>query len=176
MFKRTPAKAWYAIYTKSRAEKKVFQFLQWKEIDCYLPLQRTMKKWSDRKHLTDIPLLRSYVFVYVTDCDKERMRFIPGMARMVSFDGQAICISDKEIRWIQLLEGQKGEAVPVDQFFNQGDKVKVVAGPLVGLEGELIKMKGKHKVVITISSVNQSIMVEIAGHFLAKTEIAGEVA
>jgi len=54
---------WYALYTRPRAEKLVFQRLIEEGIETFLPLQKTYRMWSDRKKLIEKPLLSSYVFV-----------------------------------------------------------------------------------------------------------------
>jgi len=59
-----PAK-WYAVYTKSRTEKKLTGRLNEKGIESYLPLRKTLKQWSDRKKIVEEPLISSYVFVNI---------------------------------------------------------------------------------------------------------------
>ena len=54
---------WYALYTRPRAEKLVFQRLVEAGIETFLPLQKTYRMWSDRKKLVEKPLLSSYIFV-----------------------------------------------------------------------------------------------------------------
>ena len=62
-------KSWYALYVKSRAEKKVAADLSANSIEYYLPLQKVLKQWSDRKKWVEEPLFRSYVFVRIISDD-----------------------------------------------------------------------------------------------------------
>ena len=56
-------KTWYALYTKSRNEKKAHSALVSSGIDSFLPLIKNLKQWSDRKKWVEEPLFRSYLFV-----------------------------------------------------------------------------------------------------------------
>ena len=60
-------KKWYALYTRSRSEKKVLIELQYAQIEAYLPLVTRLKMWSDRKKKVEEPLFRSYIFVYIDE-------------------------------------------------------------------------------------------------------------
>jgi len=59
------SKSWYAIYTKSRHEKCVYNELRWKGIESSLPLKAFYRQWSDRKKKVHVPMFRGYVFVKI---------------------------------------------------------------------------------------------------------------
>ena len=40
---------WYAVYVRANAERKLFDNLKEKNIECYLPMRKVLKYWSDRK-------------------------------------------------------------------------------------------------------------------------------
>ena len=94
-------KKWYALYTKSRTEKKVYQLLTEKGIDTYLPLIKTLKQWSDRKKWVEEPLFRSYIFIKITE--KERLNAIrtDGVVRMITFQGKPVSIPNKQIEAVR---------------------------------------------------------------------------
>ena len=60
-------KTWYAIYTKSRNEKKVSSLLAEQDIEHYLPLVKKIRQWSDRRKTVEEPLFSSYIFVHITE-------------------------------------------------------------------------------------------------------------
>ena len=64
MFEKNQSR-WYAVYTASRAEKKVKERLDQQGIVNYLPLRVVIRKWSDRSKKVEIPLINGYIFVYV---------------------------------------------------------------------------------------------------------------
>lgn len=54
--KNNSEEKWYALYTRPRAEKLVYQRLVEASIETFLPLQKTYRMWSDRKKLVERPL------------------------------------------------------------------------------------------------------------------------
>jgi len=159
-------KKWYAIYTKSRAEKRVYDDLIEKEIKAYIPLQKKLKQWSDRKKMIETPLFTCYVFVFI-NIIKERLKVLQtdNVVKFVSFSGEIDPIPQKEIDMIKLIIDSNTQVEISGENFKPGDKVKVVAGSLKGLEGEIIK--GKHnRVLFRITSVNQNLLVKIPAQLL----------
>lgn len=167
----TPAPAedkWYAIYTKPRAEKQVHQRLSEAGVECFLPLQKTYRQWSDRKKLIEKPLLSSYVFV------KTRPKIFPvvynvnGVVRFVSFEGHPVAIPQKQIDNLRLLINSDAEIEVSTERFAQGDSVEVVSGALIGLTGELIKMGTRNRFVVRIDKLEQNLILKIPRTFLKK--------
>ncbi len=164
-------KHWYAVYTKSRAEKKVKQFLDEKEIECYLPLVKKLRQWSDRKKWVYDPLIRSYIFVKISD-DREYLNVLDtdGVVCFITFEGKAAKIPDKQINDIKLLLASEKELEVTHENLEPGMDIEVIAGPLKGLEGKLLEIHGKNKVKIEIEAIGQSILVEIATVYLKKVK------
>ena len=86
-----PEKGWYAIYTHSRAEKRVSDRLTEAGIETFLPLQKTLRQWSDRKKLVEKPLISSYVFVKVVPREFFTVRKTDGVVKFIMLAGQARC-------------------------------------------------------------------------------------
>ncbi|NOZ45981.1 MAG: UpxY family transcription antiterminator [Chlorobi bacterium] len=161
-------KKWYVIYTKSRAEKKVYQKLTGQNIETFLPLQKTMRQWSDRKKTVEVPLFNSYVFVKITETDFYKVLQTDGVVYFISFNGEKAVVPEQVIIQLKLII--KGK-VPVDlskEKFEKGDYVEVERGPLKELKGYLVTYHGKHKVLIRIDVINQNLLLEIPASFLRK--------
>jgi transcriptional antiterminator RfaH len=58
---------WYVLYTKPNHEKKVTASLNDRNIRCYLPLKRSLRKMGNRRKIVDTPLFPSYVFIYLEE-------------------------------------------------------------------------------------------------------------
>lgn len=159
---------WYAIYTHPRAEKLVHARLNETGVESFLPLIKTMRKWSDRKKLVEKPLLSSYVFVRVIPKEFPLVYRINGVVKFVSFEGQPVAIPQNQIDNLMLLINSDAEIEVTGEKISRGDNVEVVSGALVGLTGELIKVKGKNRVVVRIDRLDQNIMVTIPVTFLRK--------
>ncbi len=161
-------KRWYALYTKSRAEKKVEAELLAKNINAYLPLEKKLKQWSDRKKWVKEPLIRSYIFVNVTPADLQNAYYTPGVVRIVTFEGKPAPIPDRQIQAIRdILESGETYEVTSDAF-QVGENVEVKSGNLQGLKGELIKHVNRYKVLIRIDAIQQNLLVNINPSHLEK--------
>ena len=159
---------WYAIYTNPRAEKLVNTRLEETGVETYLPLQKTYRQWSDRRKLVEKPLLSSYVFVKVVPKDFPIVYKTPGVVKFVSFEGKPVPIPQNQIDNLRLLIDSNAEIEVTSDKFEKGDNVEVVTGSLRGLTGELIKAKGRKKVIVRIEELKQNIIVTIPVTFLRK--------
>jgi transcriptional antiterminator RfaH len=167
--KKAPdALKWYAIYTNPRAEKLVFERLEEVNIEAFLPLMRTYRKWSDRKKLVIKPLLSSYVFVKVLRKNFPKVYTLTGVVRFISFDGQPVPIPQEQIDNLRLIVDSDAEIEVTGEALAEGDKVKVARGNLAGLTGELIRINGKKKVVVRLDKLEQNIILTIPVTFLEK--------
>ena len=161
-------KTWYAVYTKPRNEKKVYQRLQEKGIETFLPLQKKIKQWSDRKKMVEEPLFRSYIFVCISPKEYYDVLNTIGIVRYITFEGKAVAIPPRQIEQVKHLLVQDLEIETVEQNLSPGDKVEVKFGQLMGIVGELVEHAGKKKLVIRIDHVSHSIMVTLPSDYIAK--------
>ncbi len=154
-------KKWYALYTKSRTEKKVYQLLREKRIEAYLPLLKTLKRWSDRKKWVEEPLFRSYIFIRISE--RERLDAIrtDGVVRMITFQGRPVSIPDKQIEAVRAYINEGEDRVEKEVQFERGNRVEVTRGTLQGLQGIMVETKGKKRVMVEIEGIGEKIMLNI---------------
>jgi len=143
-------KKWYALYTRSRAEKKVLIELQEMGVQAYLPLINTLRQWSDRKKKVEVPLIPGYIFV------KTELKQIPillnvdAAIKIIAFEGKYISIPENQIKTIQTLI-EKGYSLSAsNQTVVKGDTVKIASGSLKGLKGEVLESSGGKKFILRI--------------------------
>jgi transcription antitermination factor NusG len=137
-------------------------------VETYLPLQKTYNQWSDRKKLVEKPLLSSYVFVKVIRKEFPVVYKTPGVVKFISFEGQPVPIPQKQIDNLRLLIDSNAKIEVTSEKYEKGDHVEVMTGSLRGLTGELIKAKGRKKVIVRIEELKQNIIVTIPVTFLRK--------
>jgi transcriptional antiterminator RfaH len=159
---------WYAIYTRPRAEKQVYQRLTESGVETYLPMQKTIRQWSDRKKMVEKPLLSSYLFVKVLPKNFPVVFKIYGVVKFVSFEGQPVSIPQKQIDTLRLLIDSNAEIEVSSENFAKGDNVEVIAGALAGLTGELIKIGTHNRFVVRIDRLDQNLILKIPRTFLKK--------
>jgi transcription antitermination factor NusG len=152
---------WYAIRVKSRSEKKVFSDLIEQKIEAYLPLQRKLRQWSDRKKWVEMPLISGYVFVFISRKEYETVLKTYNVVCYVYFERKAAIIRVEDINLLKRMLGQVEVELEVttDQLI-PGQMVEIVSGPLCGVIGELIDFKGKNKVALRIPPLGYTVLVE----------------
>lgn len=159
---------WYAVYTQPRAEKQVHKRLQETGIEVFLPLQKTKRQWSDRIKWINKPLISSYIFVKVTPKEYPQVYRTSGVVKFITFEGQPVAIPEVQINNLKLLVNSDVELEVTGEKYDKGDYIEVVAGSLIGLRGELIKIGSNKRVVVRIDSLDHNIIVSIPTTFLTK--------
>ena len=154
-------KIWYAIYVKSKSEKKVASELSWMEIDNYLPLKKVLKQWSDRKKWVEEPLFKSYVFVHINQDEYYAVLKIQGAVKYITFEGKAVAIPFRQIEAIRYYLNEKSPENVDILSWERGQKVEVISGSMTGLVGTLVQFKGKHRLIIEIEAIGHSINIQI---------------
>ena len=151
-------KKWRAIYTKSRTEKKVSERLLLAGFEVFLPLNTEMRQWSDRKKKVRTPLLTSYVFIRVSQKELSDVLGIPGVVAVLKYLGNPALIQDHEIEYLKIAcNGNDVHVVHQNLDLSKGTLVRVVKGAFQGLLATFLEERGKHRVLLHISALNQSI-------------------
>lgn len=155
--------SWYVVYVKSRSEKKAEAELQQKNIETYLPLQRKLRQWSDRKKWVEMPLISGYLFVHISRKEYDLVLRSNYVVSYVRFEGKAAIIQDCQIESLKIMLNQEDLEISVShETLEIGQQIEVVSGPLIGLQGKLVKIKGKNKVALTIEQLGYSAVIEIS--------------
>ena len=161
---------WYALYTKSRQEKKVYQALTDQNIEAYLPLETKIRQWSDRKKKVEEPMIRSYVFVKNSEKEYYDILNTNGAVRYICFEGKAAPIPEWQIDAMRKMLDFNLPHYYSEEHFFQGEDIKIVEGPLKGYEGEVVAdSSGKQKVIIRVANIGYSLVLESPLVFVKKT-------
>jgi transcriptional antiterminator RfaH len=160
---------WFAVYTTSRAEKQAYKGLIEAGIDAYLPLQRTLRQWSDRKKWVEEPLFRSYIFVNIPQSKYFEVLNTTGIVRYVTFEGKAVSIPPKQIDAIRYFLEETDHLAALDLLTEvrgksalpPGSPVEIIRGPLRGLKGQLVDHQGRKRVRIEIEALGQFLNLSI---------------
>jgi len=152
---------WYAIRVQSKFESVASEVLLSKGYEAFLPLYRSVRRWSDRKKTLQLPLFPGYLFCRFNPGD--RMLPIittPGVIGVISAGRTPLPIKDDEIVGLQLMlrSGVEPEPWP---YLGCGAKVLIERGPLAGLEGIVVQNLSQWRVVVSVELLQRSVAAEI---------------
>ena len=160
---------WYAIYTKPRAEKKVFERLVLSGFNAYLPLVTSIREWSDRKKKIATPLISSYVFVNTKHDELFNALTIKGTSGILRYLGKPAIIRDHEIENLKILMNDSEQFTRLENdTFEKGEEVEVIKGPFTGLIGQSLSIQGKHRIIIEIEALGSRMAVNVPLGFVRK--------
>jgi transcription termination/antitermination protein NusG len=165
---------WYVVHTRSRHEKRVSEQLELKQVEVFLPLYRSQRDWNGRKAMVDLPLFPGYVFVRIALAERLSVLSLGGVAGLVSFQGAPVPLDDGELERMRgCLSWKQAEPVP---YLQPGNRVRIVAGPLAGLEGVILRQNGQTRFVLSIDLILRSVAVSVDACDLELVAPAGESA
>jgi transcription antitermination factor NusG len=151
---------WFAIQVRMRHEVGVADHLQGKGYEWFLPLYKARRRWSDRVKEVDSPLFPGYLFCRFNPNDRLPILKTPGVTQIVGYNHVPVPVDEQEIAAIRRLVSSGVSNFPC-AYLEVGGKVRIEAGALRGLEGILIDLKGKRRLVLSITLLQRSVAVEI---------------
>jgi transcription termination/antitermination protein NusG len=154
---------WYAVSTKSRQEKAAANTLQALGVRHFLPLRLQNRQWSDRVQAVSVPLFPGYLFVHVDLWSPVKLEVlkVPGIARFI---GDRMGPSPIPVSEIESIQGLMNSGVEFDShpFLKEGDRVRVVRGALAGIEGILVRVGSRSRMVISIEIIHRSLAITVS--------------
>ena len=129
--------------------------------EVFLPMQKVLRQWSDRKKRVEVPLFNSYIFVHIPYHRSDEVLQVPGVAWAIRHNDKPAELHPKEyetiVRFIEtglLIEDLPAEDIQV------GEQVEVMDGPLKGLIGQ-VEGKGSDKFIVVLQALGRAMRVEV---------------
>lgn len=152
---------WYALYTRSRAEKKVKDELVSRGVEVYLPLKREMRQWSDRKKMVEVPVINSYIFVFLDPAKRKDLFGVAGIVGFVGDLGRPAIISEREMENMRRAVESKAEFEIKQGIFSVGELVRITSGPMAGVEGQITDIKGNKKLYVAVAPIGFTLVLNM---------------
>ena len=147
-------KRWVAVLVQMNCEKKVASKLDKLGVTNYVPIQKEEHQWSDRKKTIERVVIPMIVFVYLSSNEEDDFRKLPFILKFITYPGSkelATPIPDEQIANLKtLLEKAPNQVCFESRVIHEGDKVKIIKGPLKGLEGYVIQENATSLLVLEI--------------------------
>lgn len=151
---------WYAVAVKPQAERNVEAALAQRSYDTFFPVVASERRWSDRVKRVDVALIPGYIFCRFDGERRLPIMTTPGVRDIVGFGRQAAPVDEEELAALRLMI-ENGQGVQSCEFLRRGDPVEVTWGPMQGLKGFLVEVKGTCRVVVSVQLLQRSVSVEM---------------
>jgi transcription antitermination factor NusG len=156
---------WFAVQVKTTHEKRVGSFFDSKGYEWFLPLYASRRRWSDRIKQVELPLFPGYVFCRFTLSRRVPILKVPRVLRIVGIGLTPAPIDDREIAALQRVI-QSGRNVLPYAYLPVGQRVRVEGGSLAGLEGFVVDLRQRNRLIISVTLLRRSVAVEIDSAFV----------
>ncbi len=159
---------WYVVYTKSRCEKAVAEKLALSGIEVYCPLLKRKKLWSDRWKWVEEPLFRSYCFVRLEDCERDRVFQSVGVVRYLYYCGKPAVVRDEELEQLKHWLSEYSHDSIQSTAFQVHDKVFLRSGALMDQKAEVLSKSGNY-IMLFLETLGMQIKVDLRKNIIEKT-------
>jgi transcription antitermination factor NusG len=150
---------WFVLFIRSNQEKKTAQRLAGCDVQYFLPSYRSVRKWADRRVTLEMPLFPGYIFVHLPFLERAKVLSLPNVVSFVGGRNSPSVVSEEEINWIKMGIAH-GNALP-HPTLAAGDRVRIIAGALSGMQGILLRRQNNTRVVVCLDSISRSFVVEV---------------
>jgi transcription antitermination factor NusG len=157
-----PDPMWFAVYTRSRHEQRVYDRLCSSDTEVFLPMMESVRQWSDRRKRIMLPLFPGYLFVKIPWLPDFRLAILkqPGVVRIVSDYEKAAPIPEEQIMAIQRFIAHDIRMDPCP-YIRIGQRAEIRKGVLKGLQGILLRKKGAYRFIVAVDLIQQAVSVEV---------------
>ena len=153
-------RSWFAVYTCAKHEKRVDEQFAERRIESFLPTYESVRRWKDRRMRLRLPVFPGYVFARIGLSERLKVLQTPSVVRLVSFNGQPYPVPERDMDILRS-GAAGGLRIEPHPYLAVGSRVRVIAGPLEGAEGILVRKKNLYRVVLSLDFILRSAAVEV---------------
>ena len=151
---------WFALQVRTQHELTVANVLRGKGYAPFAPLYTCRRQWSDRVKVRETPLFPGYLFCRLNLQNRLPILTTPGVTQIVGYGRVPAEVNEAEINSLQTMVASGLPSRPWP-FLQAGDLVEIERGPLRGLKGILLEVRGSNRMVLSITLLKRSVAVEI---------------
>lgn len=160
---------WFAILVRTGREKTANLLLENSGYECFLPVNKSTRRWSDRTKVIEMPLFPGYLFCRMNPHNRLTVLMTPGVMQIVGMGKTPIPVEEEEIEAIQRVQKSGLSAMPWP-YMQIGNVAQILDGPLRGLTGIIVKIKSGIKVVLSVSLLQRSVAVEVQRNWIGEVQ------
>lgn len=160
---------WFAVLVRTGREKTANLLLENSGYECFLPVSKSTRRWSDRTKVIEIPLFPGYLFCRMNPHNRLTVLMTPGVMQIVGVGKTPIPVEDEEIEAIQRVQKSGLAAMPWP-YMQIGNVAQILEGPLRGLTGIIVKIKSGMKLVLSVGLLQRSVAVEVERSWVGEVQ------
>lgn len=158
---------WFAILARTGREKTANLLLENSGYECFLPVSKNTRRWSDRTKVIEVPLFPGYLFCRMNPHNRLTVLMTPGVMQIVGVGKTPIPVEEEEIAAIHRVQKSGLSAMPWP-YMQIGNVAQILEGPLRGLTGIIVKIKSGMKLVLSVSLLQRSVAVEVERNWVGE--------
>jgi transcription antitermination factor NusG len=158
---------WFAILIRTGREKTANLLLENAGYECFLPVSKSTRRWSDRTKQIEVPLFPGYLFCRMNPHNRLTVLMTPGVIQIVGVGKTPIPVEEEEMEAIQRVQRSGLSAMPWP-YMQVGNVAQILEGPLRGLTGIIVKIKSGMKLVLSVSLLQRSVAVEVERNWIGE--------
>jgi transcription antitermination factor NusG len=160
---------WFAILVRTGREKTANLLLENAGYECFLPVSKCTRRWSDRTKIIEVPLFPGYLFCRMNPHNRLTVLMTPGVMQIVGVGKTPVPVEEEEIHAIQRVQKSGLPAMPWP-YMQIGNVAKILEGPLRGMTGIVVKIKSGMKLVLSVSLLQRSVAVEVERDWIGQVQ------
>ena len=165
---------WYVAYTRVNQEVLIKKKLDELGIENFLPLEEQVRDTPLGRKTIRVPLIHGMIFIRADKATSFSLinEYSLNIVYLKDIEGShSLIVPDKQMEdFMFLLDFSPGGIEILNKDLKRGDRVRVIKGPLLGLEGELVRLKNHKRVIIRLDGVASIATSYIPGSFLERIE------
>jgi len=151
---------WFAVVTKPCLEQVATAGLIAKGFESFLPTCSSSREWSDRRKVIDVPLFAGYTFAKFPAQHRTPVLQTRGVWSIVSTSEGPVPLEESEVAALRALV-KSGVPVAPWPYLCAGQWARVDRGPLAGLEGIVVQVKNRTRIVVSVTILQRSVFAEV---------------
>lgn len=166
--------SWSAVWVKARHEKAVTRHLEAQGVTVFLPLHSVEHRWADRNKIVELPMIPNYVFCEFAPEQPVSIRHIPGVVDYVRCGAAIATVDGQEIDALKRTAASGCRVDPWPSLVT-GQAAEIIAGPLTGLAGTVVEYRSHLRLVLSVTLLKSSVLVEIEPTSVRMTDVGAAV-
>jgi transcription antitermination factor NusG len=160
------APPWFVVTVKPQHEATVAEAFDRRDIEQFSPMYESCRphKRADRRAVSQ-PLFPGYVFCRFERSARTMVLQTPGVTSIVGFGGIAQPVPEEEVERVRAMVASGVPVLP-HAYIEEGDRVRIEAGPLRGLEGTVMRTCDDYRLVVSVTFLRRSVSASVDRAFV----------